>query len=141
MALKLGVDAAIAASNAVVDLIDTGAPASTLIVYDGTEPADPSVAVGAQVALVTFELPDPAFGAAVDSVGGGIATANAVTAVAADASGTAAWFRIIDGDARVILQGSVTDTGGAGDLKVSSTSIVSGIEVSVISLTYTQPKV
>jgi hypothetical protein len=141
MALKLGVDAAIAAADAVVDLIDTGTPASTLVIYDGSEPADPSVAVGAQVALVTFDLNDPAFGAAVDTVGGGQATADVTgLAVQADASGTAAWFRIIDGNGRVILQGNVTDTTGGGDLKVSSTSIVAGIEVSVISLTYTQPK-
>ena len=140
MALKLGVDAAIAAANAVVDLIDAGTPDSQLVIYDGAEPADPSVALGAQVALVTFLLVEPCFGDAVDTLGGGMATANLPPAVAAAASGTAAWFRLIDGNGRVILQGSVTDTGGNGDLKVSSTSIVSGIEVSVISLTYTQPK-
>lgn len=140
MALKLGVDAAIAAADAVVDLIDTGTPASKLVIYDGTEPATPATAIGAQVTLVSFDLPDPAFGAAADSVNGGQATANPVTPVNAVASGTAAWFRVIDGNGRVILQGNVTDTTGAGDLKVSSTSIVSGIEVSVISLTYAQPK-
>ncbi|MDW9491679.1 hypothetical protein [Sinorhizobium meliloti] len=140
MALKLGVAAAIAAADAVVDRIDLGASASTIVIYDGTEPATPATAIGAQVALVTFNLPDPAFGAAVDTVGGGQATANPVTSVAAAASGTASWFRIINGDGTVELQGSVTDTGGNGDLKVSSTSIVAGIEVSVISLTYTQPK-
>lgn len=140
MALKLGVATAIAAANAAVDLVDGGTPASTLVIYDGTEPADPSVAITTEVALVTFELPDPAFGDAADTAGGGQATANAVTSVVADADGTATWFRIIDGDDNVIMQGAVTDTSGSGDLKVSSTSIVTGIEVSVISLTYTQPK-
>lgn len=141
MALKLGIATAIAAADAAVDLIDIGAAASRLIIYDGTEPAAPATAITTQVALVTFNLPDPAFGVAVDTTQGGTATANAVSPVAAAASGTATWFRILDGNNVVILQGDVTDTAGSGNLKVSSTSIVSGIEVSVISLTYTQPKV
>jgi len=141
MALKLSAAAAVAAANAVVDLIDTGTPASNLIIYSGTEPAGPADAITTQTELVVFDLPDPAFGNAVDTVPGGTATAAAVTAVAAALTGTASWFRIVDGDDLVVLQGSVTDTAGGGDLKVSSTSIVAGIEVSVISLTYTQPKV
>jgi hypothetical protein len=140
MALKLGVAAAIAAADAVADLVDVGTPASKLIVYDGTEPATPATAVGSQVALVTFDLLDPCFAGAVDTVGGGQAVANIPPAVNAAASGTASWFRINDGNGLCILQGNVTDTAGNGDLKVSSTSIVSGIEVSIISLTYTQPK-
>lgn len=140
MVLKLSVATAIASANAAVDLIDIGTPDSKLVIYDGTEPATPATAVTTQVALVTFLLPDPAFGDAVDTTGGGTATANAVSPVTAVASGTASWFRILDGDGLPTLQGQVTDTTGTGDLKVSSTSIVSGIEVSVISLTYTQPK-
>jgi len=140
MALKLGALAAQASADAVVDFIDTGTPASRLVIYDGAEPASPAAAVGSQNTLVSFELPDPAFGSAIDTVGGGQATAQPVAAVTAAATGTASWFRILNGDNVVVLQGSVTDTTGTGDLKVSSTSIVAGIEVSVISLTYTQPK-
>lgn len=141
MSLKLGAIAAIAAADAVVDLIDQGAAPATLIVYDGAEPADASVAVSTQIALVEFDLPDPLFGNAADTGIGGQAVANPVDPVTAGNSGTASWFRITNGNGVVILQGSVTDTIGNGDCKISSTSIVSGIEVSVISLSYTQPKV
>lgn len=139
MALKLAAVAAIAAANAVVDLIDAGA-AGNLIIYSGAEPATPETAIGAQVPLVNFELPDPAFGAASDTVNGGAATLNAVTPVDAIATGTATFFRILDGNDVVLLQGTVTDTAGNGDLKVSSTSIVDGIEVTIVSLVYAQPK-
>lgn len=139
MALKLAAAAAIAAADAVVDLIDLGA-AGQLIIYSGSEPATPETAIGAQTPLVTFDLPDPAFGAATDTVNGGAATMNAVTPVDAAATGTATFFRILDGNGDALIQGSVTDTSGNGDLKVSSTSIVSGIEVTIVSLVYAHPK-
>lgn len=140
MALKLAAAVAMAAADAAVLTIDAGASASTLVVYDKTEPAAVTTAITDQVALVTFALPDPAFGASTDGAGGATATANAISSVTAAADGTASWFRIIDGNGVVKMQGSVTDTTGNGDLKVSSTSIVAGIEVSVISLTITMPK-
>lgn len=140
MALKLGVETALASANAVATVIDGGTAASTLVVYDGTEPADPSVAIDTQVALVTFELADPAFAVAVDDPIGGLIVANPVTPVEAAAAGTATWFRIFDGDGVALLQGSVSEAAGTGDVKISSTSIVSGVEVSVLYLNYYQPK-
>ena len=56
------------------------------------------------------------------------------------ATGTAAFFRIIDGDGSTRIQGSVTDTGGNGDLKLSSTAIIMDIDVTVVSLTITMPE-
>lgn len=140
MTLKLAAAVAMAAADAAVATIDAGTPASTLVIYNNAEPAAITTAITDQTALVTFELPDPAFGASVDGAGGATATANAIASVTASASGTASWFRIIDGNGVAKMQGSVTDTTGNGDLKVSSTAIVSGIEVSVISLTATMPK-
>lgn len=139
MTLKISGDSAIAAAQAVLDLIDTGVGDTVLNIYGGVEPADPSVGT-AEVALVVFTLPRPSFGSPFDEASGAVATAEAVTPEAAAATGTATWFRFINGDDDVILQGSVSNNAGSGDLKISSTSIISGIEVSVDSLTYTQPK-
>lgn len=140
MALKFADNAAIAAANAIVDGLDTGAGAGSVEIYDGTRPANPSVAVGAQVKLVDFVLPEPAFGDAVAVTGGARATANDIDPVAAAATGTATWFRAFDGDGNAWFDGDVTDTGGAGDMKVTSTAIQATVEVSIVSFTFTQPK-
>jgi len=140
MALKFADLAAIAACNAIVDAIDLGAADGSVEIYNGTRPANPSVAVSSQTKLVDFVLPATAFGDAAAVSGGATATANAVDPVNAAAAGTASWFRVFDGDGNAVFDGDVTDTGGAGDMKVSSTTIVSGIEVSIVSFTFTQPK-
>ena len=139
MTLKISGDSAIAAAQAVLDLIDAGTGDTVLNIYGGVEPADPSV-VTAEVVLVSFTLPRPAFDTPFDEPTGAVATAKTVPAEAAAATGTATWFRFINGDGEAKLQGSVSNNAGTGDLKISSTSIISGIEVSVDSLTYTQPK-
>lgn len=140
MSLKFAAAVAVALANQITTLIDAGASTSNLVIYDGAEPTDGDTALGAQTALVTFALPDPSFGAASDSAGGGKITANAIDPVNAAADGTATWFRIYDGDGNTRLQGSVSDTIGDGDLKLSATNIVTGVEVSVVSLIYTQRK-
>lgn len=139
MAIKLGVDTAIAAADAAMALV-SNAGAGTLVVYDGTEPTDPAEAITDQVALVVFNLPLPAFVPAVDAVAGGRAVMDDVTPVAALADGSAAWFRLIDANDRVILQGSVSAPLGGGDLTISSVSLVQNIVVSVVTFAYVQPK-
>ena len=140
MTLRLAASVAIAACNAAAALADTGAGTSLLRIYSGAEPATAETALGAQVVLAEFQLPDPAFGAAVDTVNGGAATLNAVAPQNALATGTASFYRIIDGDGYPKFQGKVTDTTGDGDLKVSSTSLVQDIEVTIVSLVLVQPK-
>lgn len=140
MALKLSNAAAILAAEAVAGRINVGAAASTLVIYAGVAPADTDTAIGAQPVLVSFELPDPAFGAGADTNPGGTCTLNPVDPVQALATGTATFFRIIDGDGVAVTQGVVTDTTGNGDLKLSSTSVISGIDVTVVSGTITMPE-
>lgn len=132
--LDISAAAASAAADAVVDLIDAGAGAGKLRIYDGSKPAGPGTAVGAQVLLAELTFSDPAFGAA----SSGVATASAITADAsANATGTATWFRVLDSNNVAIFDGEVGTSGS--DLNLNSTSIVSGAEVSVTSMTYTQP--
>lgn len=140
MAVRISTAAALAACNAITALIDAGDVAGTLVIYDGARPASADTAITTQTALVTFEFGDPAFASAVDVNNSGHATANLIAAVQADETGTAAWFRVYDSDDNPVYDGTVTDTNGNGDLKVSSTAIVQGIDVTVVSLTASMPK-
>jgi hypothetical protein len=140
MAVRISTAAAIAACNTLTSLIDAGSGVGTLVIYDGARPANVDTAVTTQTALVTFEFSDPAFANAVDANNAGHATANLIAAVQADETGTASWFRVYDSDDNPIYDGTVTDTNGNGDLKVSSTAIVQGIDVTVVSLTASMPK-
>lgn len=127
--------AASAAADAVVDLCDAGAGAATLRIYDGAVPATADTALSGNTLLAQLTMSDPAFGAASN----GVATAAAITQdSAADATGTASFFRILDSNGTVIIQGTVGTA--TSDLVLNTTSIVAGAAVSVSSLTYTQPK-
>ena len=130
--------AASAAADAVVDRVDVGGQ-GYLRIYDGSQPATGDTAVGAQVLLAELRFAATAFGAASN----GVATAAAITADAsANATGTAAWFRILDGGGidvtDNVLDGTVGTSGA--DLNLNTTSIVAGAEVSVSAFTYTQSK-
>jgi len=123
-----------AAADGVVDLIDAGAAAGVIKVYDGTQPATPDTAVSGQTLLVTLTCSDPAVGAASN----GVASFNAITAGTAVATGTASWARIEDSDGNVVADATVGTSGA--DINLDTTSIVSGGEVGVTSLTYTAPE-
>lgn len=120
----------------ITTLVDAGAGAGFLRIYDGTIPADADTAVGAQTLLAELTMSDPAFAAA----SGGVATANAITSDAsANASGTATWFRITDSDGNAVLDGDVsTVAAGTGDLQLDTTTINAGQTVNVNSLTITE---
>ena len=128
-----------AACDAINALIDAGGAAGRLQIYDGARPATADEApVG--VMLVEFTLGSPAFQASIEVGNGATATANNVEAVTALATGTATWFRVVASDDDIVFDGSVTDTAGNGDLKLSTVAIAAGIDVSVVSLTATMPE-
>jgi hypothetical protein len=86
--------------------------------------------------LVTFVLANPAFGAASSGV---ITLASTPIAATASAAGTADNFQIRDRANASAVAGSVTATGGGGDITVSNTSIANGQNCSLDSLTYAAP--
>lgn len=112
-------------ADLVVDSIDVAASPGTLKIYhsDGTT----------VLATLTFSV--NAFG----SASSGVATANSISTSNATAAGTATTFRIFDSTSTEILRGSVTTTGGGGDLTITNTSIAINDPISVSSLTYTAP--
>lgn len=105
----------------VVDTIDAGAGAGALVIMTSGD---------VEVATLTFS--DPAFGAAA----GGTATANAISDDTNATGGTAALFKVQDSDTNEVFRGTVTATGGGGDIELSSVSIGVGDTVSITSFTY-----
>jgi len=137
--MKISNAAAIAACDAVVDLLDGGAGAGKLQIYDGAQPAGPDTAVTTQTKLAELTLTDPAFGAAADDDPGAKATAAAIADdAAADATGTAAWFRAVDSNGLAVIDGTVALA--AADLILDSLSITAGQTVKVNSWTVTMPE-
>lgn len=123
MAVTLSTAARNALLDAIAALVDGGAGAGKLKIYDTT----PTL-------LAELTMSDPAFAAA----SGGVLTANAITDdSAANATGTAATFDVTDSDDAVVYSGSVGTSGA--DLNLNTTSISAGLAVSVTSLTITAP--
>lgn len=126
---------AVATRNAILDVITAAVGnAGLLKIYDGSQPAGPGTAVGAQVLLGTLTCGTP-FAAGASS---GLLTAGAITQdSAADATGTASWYRLCTSGGTAIIDGSVGTSGA--DLNLNTTSIVTGGPIAVTSFTYTAP--
>lgn len=116
-----------AVRNALADLIDDQVNAGT------TNPGGRIIfQTSANAEVATCEFSDPAFGAA----SGGVITANAISDDTNATGGTVDNFIITSRDGTTILSGTVTATGGGGDIELSSLTIGAGDTVSVTSLTY-----
>lgn len=124
-----------AAADAVVDRIDVGG-AGSLKIYSGTQPADADTAPSGTL-LATIALAATAYGSAASS--GTAALASTPRTGTGAAAGTAGWFRVVSGGGLNVFDGSVTATGGGGDLTLDNTSIAVSQTISISSLTYTQP--
>lgn len=104
-------------------------------IYDGTQPATADTAVSTQVKLARLGLGNPAFAAAV----AGVAAANAITPdSAADATGTATWFRAVKSDGTAVYDGSVGVSGS--NFNINSVAISAGAQVSATSFSHTESK-
>lgn len=109
--------------------IDLGAGAGLFRVYDGSRPATCGTAT-TKLAELTFTDP------CAPSASGGVLTMSAITSDAsADATGTATWFRNVDSTGTCCVDGNVGTSGS--DLNLNSTSINTGVQVSVSSMVIT----
>lgn len=124
-----------AGRNAIADAVAALCDGGVLRIYDGVQPAGPDTAVTTQTLLATCTFANPAFVAAV----AGVATAHAIGADAsADATGTAAWFRILGSGGGAVLDGTV-GVGSGFDCDVVTTSVVAGEAFPISALTITAP--
>ena len=133
MAFKLS----ITVQNAILDVVETTIGASAVLkLYDLTAgaPAEPEDAIVATI-LATISLP-------ADWMGAAAANSKALSGTwqdaSADGTGTADFFRLFATDGTTChAQGTVTATGGGGDMTVDNTSLVAGQVFSVTTFTLT----
>ena len=92
------------------------------------------IMTGADATIVELTLSNPAFGAITD----GVMSLNTVTNGTSILADTAALFKIVDRDENEVYRGTVTATGGGGDLELSTVTIPLSEEVAISSWTYTE---
>lgn len=121
--------------NARLDVIETTIGASAILrIRTGAVPAN-CAAADAGTVVATLNLPSDWMAAAAS---GSKALAGSWQDASADASGTAAHFRIYDSTGTTChLQGTVTIGGGGGDMTVDSVSFTAGQQFTVTSFTLT----
>lgn len=124
---------AIELCNLAVDSTDAG----RLAVYNGSIPPDVDTPISTQLELVSFPLKNPAFQNPVAVAGGAVADIVPPDPTVATASGSATFFRIFDSTGAARMQGTITGTGGDGDLRLPTTSIVQGVSISIIDFKIT----
>lgn len=124
-----------AVRNARLDAIEsTIGTAAVLKIRSGAAPADVATADSGTV-LATLTLPSDWMAAASS---GSKAKSGTWEDTSADATGTAAHFRLYASDGTTChMQGTVTATGGGGDMTVDNTSFASGQAFTVTSFTLT----
>lgn len=123
--------------NALLDAIETAAGTSVILkLRTGAAPANCAAADSGTV-VATLNLPSDWMNAA---SGGTKTLLGTWQDASADASGTAAHFRIYDsGGTTCHLQGTVTITGGGGDMTLDNNVLAVGQVVNVTSFTLTAP--
>jgi hypothetical protein len=122
-------------TNAMTDIATLVGTSGVLKIFTGTAPTNCATADTGTL-LATLTCGAAAFGSATS----GVLTANAISSASASGAGTAGYFRVYPSSAtttNAVLQGTVTATGGGGDLQLNSAVISSGQTVSVTSFTIT----
>lgn len=125
----------VAARNAALDALETAIGVSAVLkIRSGAAPATVATADSGTV-LATMTLPSDWLAAASS---GAKALAGSWTDASADATGTAAHFRIYASDGTTAhIQGTVTLTAGGGDMTLDSVSITAAQAVTITSFTIT----
>jgi len=124
-----------AVRNARLDAIETAIGATAVLkIRTGTVPANVAAADAGTV-LATLTLPSDWMAGAAS---GAKAKAGTWQDAGADATGTAAHFRLYASDGTTAhVQGTVTATGGGGDLTLDSVSITAAQVVTITGFTLT----
>lgn len=136
MALSFAINTANNILNQITTRIDLGSGPGTIVLYSGAAPSNANTALTGNTVLAVLTCSDPSASAAANKT----LTLNAITQdSSADATGDASFFRILDSDGNVVLQGTVSAVGGGGDLQMNTSAIVSGGPVQVTSCSFTLP--
>lgn len=132
----MALQASAAVRNARAQSVETTIGTSAVLrIRTGAPPANVAAADSGTV-LATLNLPSDWL-----STSGGVASLLGTWQdTSADGTGTAGHFRLYASDGTTAhLQGTVTATGGGGDMTLNNTSIASGQQVTVTSFGWTEP--
>lgn len=124
----------LAVRNARLDVIETTISTSPqLRIYSGSAPTNITDAASGTL-LATLTLPSDYMA----NASSGSKAKSGTWSVSASAAGTAGYFRVLDSTGTTAhIQGTVTATGGGGDMTVDNTSIASGQTITVNTFTLT----
>lgn len=127
----MAIDLATATQNASADAVGALASGGTVEIRTGSKPGANSAATGTLLATVTL----PSAGSAAS----GVVSFGDPAQVTPVAAGTAGWYRVKSSGAATVWDGTVTATGGGGDLTLATVSLSTGTPVDITFFTYTQP--
>ena len=134
-----------AVAQALLDAFETAADAGTaavILIYDDTAgvPADADASVSTAVLLGTLTCSASIFTTKTDGTPGAVGTMDTITGdSSADATGTAAFFRILTQAAgTTVAQGTVGTS--SADLVMNTVSFTSGSTIDITSFTITVPE-
>lgn len=129
--MAISISAVLAQAMAAAAATDIGS-GSSIRIYSGSKPATPETAATGTL-LVTIPI-------------AGSFTASAGTLTAADpasaspaASGTAGYFRVLTSGSTAKVDGTVSATGGGGDMQLGSTTVTTGVPVDLGVPSFTMP--
>ena len=131
----MAVNLSVTVRNARLDAIETAISTAPLLrIYSGSKPTACSDAATGDL-LAEATLPSDWMAAASS---GSKALSGTWSDASANAAGTAGYFRIYESTGTTChLQGTVTATGGGGDMTLDNTSIASAQVVTITSFTLT----
>lgn len=131
----MAVQLSVAVRNARLDAIETTIGTSAVLkIRTGTQPANCATADSGTV-LATLNLPSNWMNAA---SGGTMTKAGTWEDLSADSGGVAGHFRVYASDGTTCgIQGTITATGGGGDMTLDNTNIASGQTVTITTFTLT----
>lgn len=132
----MALQASVAVRNARADVVEsTIGTAAVVKIFTGAAPAN-CAAANSGTELFSVAVASDWLSAA----SSGAKALSATATAAAIATGTAGHFRVYASDGTTChLQGTVTATGGGGDMTVDNTSIASGQDVTINTFGWTEP--
>lgn len=131
----MSIQLSVAVRNARLNSIPTTIGASAYLeVYSGSMPANCAAAATGSL-LAKIPLPATYFAAAAS---GSMNMTGTWTEASADGSGTAGYFRIYDNSiTNCHMQGTITASGGGGDMIINNPTITAGQQINTTSFTLT----
>ena len=122
---KTSVNARLAMIQAFANFMDNGSQSATVIFYEGTQPASPSVVADPTKALVTLTLPEPC----IKEVTTSYVELHPSDTATVIKTGTATWARIYNGASEVAADLTV-----GTDITLANTNLVVGGTLNIQSI-------